>query len=268
LDALLLFVETRLQETLQFARFGLTAADALAADESIEFDDIELPEVLIQLGRAPLSMPELRSGFSEWLVGVCLRRYIEVYQAFLDIVGPVALLGEFQRESFDYDSGEIFRTFNGYTFPQKLDRIDKALSQQINPTFRQYIESINHARNCFEHRNGVVSHRDLNTEGQCIIAWRGADTFVRASEADEWEQALTVPVVVPPLGHFMMKWTARERSFAIGDHLRFSPKDISEMGTSSCYMLSRFAMLSGKSFNLTNLPLVVRSIPLTATTSP
>ena len=76
------------------------------------------------------------------------------------------------------------RSFNNYNFPQMLDRIDMALAQKVAPTLRQHIESINHARNCFEHRNGIV-----NRNNERRISWVGADPFLRASEADEWEEA-------------------------------------------------------------------------------
>ena len=225
LGELIFFVESRLQETIQFASFGLAAA----ADFK-ESDDIRLPGVLLHLGDNRRSIPGLRSGFDDWLVGVCLRRYVEVYHAFLEKVGPVALLVEFQRESFHYDSEKIENTFNSMSFPKKLNRIDKALSQKVDAKLRGYIESINHARNCFEHRYGIVNQRDLTHDGQCVISWLGADALVRGSEADEWEEVLTMPIVVPPKGEFMMKWVPRERSFAIGDHLKFTAKDIVEMG--------------------------------------
>lgn len=225
LDPFIFSVESRLQETLQFASFGLAAAEALK-----ESDDISLPGVMLSLGDKAIPFPELRSRFSNWLADVVLRRYVEVYNAFLVQIGPVALLVERQREPFHYDSREIMRTFNSYRFPQKLDRIDKALSQKVDPTLRRYIESINHARNCFEHWDGIVSQRHLNPEGQCVISWLGADGFVRASEADEWKEVLALPVLVPPQGYFTLKWVPRERLFALGDHLSFTPKDLAEMG--------------------------------------
>ena len=67
LGELIFFVESRLQETIQFASFGLAAA----ADFK-ESDDIRLPGVLLHLGDNRRSIPGLRSGFDDWLVGVCL----------------------------------------------------------------------------------------------------------------------------------------------------------------------------------------------------
>ena len=224
LAALLLFADEALKETVQFVAFGL------AAGELADPDDIRLPGTLIAIGQdQQLSIPTLRSEYGNWLVGLCLRRYVEVHNTFFEKVGVIARMVEFQREPFYYDSKEIGQAFNNMGLPDKLDRIGQALDVAVNSELRLQVESINRARNCFEHRRGIVQARDLHGMNSLVVSWSGTDA-VRISVSGTETPVLELPAVIGPGERFEVRWKERAKSFHLGEQLRFSAGDVSEMG--------------------------------------
>jgi len=154
---------------------------------------------------------------------------VEVYNAFLEKVGEITLLVEHQRQPIGYDSEEVARKFNDMGLLGKLDRIDTGLEQIISPELRKMIESVNHARNCMEHRRGIVQERDFHGNEALVVSWRGTNVFRRSTTGVE-TTIETLPVVLEPGEALGIKMVNREKQFQLGETISFSPVDASEIG--------------------------------------
>jgi len=235
LDALLADVRSVIAQTAYLIAYGLTIT------ESAQPESLQLPGALIQFKLEPEpSTSEIKKDFTNWLRGMCLRRYVEVYHAYLQSVGVVASLVERNRSRaiHTWDQQECSNSVNQMTFPQKLDHIDSALSMSVSPKSRLYLSSINKARNCYEHRSGIVHQRDLNQEHELVVRWYGLDLFTwpggsepPSPETDISDRCITnIPFTSGVNEGIWQRTVERSKSFKVGDQLTFSTADLSEIG--------------------------------------
>lgn len=217
-------------QAAQNAAFGLTVSRLSNPDV------IELPESLITISSgdgSPLNVDiaEARIEFEKSIIEQCLNSYIKAHVGFLEEIAVVSYLLKFQREPFCFDSDELAKNFRWMRFPQKLDTIDSSLGQKVSPDLRSNVESINLARNVYEHRHGIVGPDDVDHKGKMTVSWLGVRMTVKKTDSeDEGTEATSLPVIVPPLHTLEMRFIPREKSFNEGEHLSFSASDISEMG--------------------------------------
>lgn len=108
--------------------------------------------------------------FETWVVASGLRELIEGHSTFLDnAYGPSVLInrGVMTRG----DLAKLVVAFEGENVFKKRAAICAELG--IDDQFAAMCSSLNKARNCLAHRNGVVGQRDVNTDDGCLeITWR------------------------------------------------------------------------------------------------
>jgi len=77
--------------------------------------------------------------------------------------------------------------FNRMNLPGKLDYIDGALATPVDVGLRDDIVSINRARNCLEHRWGIVGQIDLHGVSAIKMTWKGFESRVYPAETASTE---------------------------------------------------------------------------------
>jgi hypothetical protein len=99
-------------------------------------------------------------------------------------------------------------------------------SLEITDSFKDQVLSINAARNCFVHRHGAVSDRDVNDEGVLEVKWTRHRIFI---QNEDGEQDLIIGKVLEVGSKICMKVEEKEKPFSIGDQLSFSIEEMSEI---------------------------------------
>jgi hypothetical protein len=103
--------------------------------------------------------------------------------------------------------------------------------------FRAHFYGFVNARNALIHANGRVlpEHCSNQKKDRLDIAWPGFDLIVRDPMGQETE--CRPDVIVEAGSEILLRILTRERTFALGEILQFSPTDITEI----CYMVTRDA---------------------------
>jgi hypothetical protein len=124
------------------------------------------------------------------------------------------------------------------SFPELLDAVNKELDPKIN--FSAAYRSLQAARNCFEHRAGVVSKIETHGKDRFSLCIPRMKMFYLR---DGQEVELEFGNVVDPGGNqtevqVFWKIDTKERSFSIGERLTFTPAEFNEI-TFACYYLGQ-----------------------------
>lgn len=121
----------------------------------------------------------LKNGFED--IHTAIRTTLERLYVFKFIESKMN-----QNSEFDFSElqKELLTKANKENFPTLLNKINDFFEEPL--AFRKYIESINNARNCFVHRNGIVGKKDLNNinSDKLEILGRRFKTFFKKGDEE------------------------------------------------------------------------------------
>lgn len=227
LDALLNKVVIPIGLTAQSIAYGLTVSGTSTPET------ITMPGTILENRFAPnLSISQVKDMFENWVVRMGLGEYVAAYHGFLESVCEVSSLVEYS-PSEGWDQFHERQRFNRMNFPDKLDYIDNALGTNVDPDLRARIESINRARNCFEHRRGFVGEADLRGDQLMVVSWRGMEFRVHPADPlpDEQGSLVTELPILIRAGESLKGVVAdRSKSFELGQNIAFSAAEITDIG--------------------------------------
>lgn len=157
----------KLQGLMNFVALGLKALER-TTDEALTLPDVELPH---QLSSAPelWDSERLRKEFGRWILAAGVRDAVEAFSSVLEstreILAAWSISLEGERISADLWNTRLVdegQSFHSKGLPHKLDFLRKKYAVALPPTKEEYLLSINRARNCLVHRNGIVALQDIN----------------------------------------------------------------------------------------------------------
>lgn len=182
------------------------------------------------------SIAEGKLHFRQWILGNGLTELLHNYSLFLDEVYAVSLMIAAVGNAELSDSWERrVATFRAKTsIASKLRTIFNEAGLESH--FRGHFYGFTRARNALIHANGRVlpEHCDEGQE-RLSVAWPGHHVFVRCPDGREVE--LQPGLVVSQNAEVIWRMQDRERVFALGESVRFEPRDIAEI----CWMVQRDA---------------------------
>ncbi|MDD3447630.1 MAG: hypothetical protein PHF72_01200 [Gammaproteobacteria bacterium] len=177
-------------------------AAGLNAVIEVEPDELMLPATIKStFGKLGLSKEQFNSEYSEWILSNGFRDAIESVSSFLESAHRVLSIWELieKQQNGTPISGEDWNSvfldagnkFHRLGLPDKLDHIENAHGIEVGESYKEQVMSINVARNCFVHRKGVVSDRDVNGDGRLMVKWSRLRTFLqnedhRKGVGDNW----------------------------------------------------------------------------------
>ncbi len=123
-------------------------------------------------------------------------------------------------------------------FPELLEAVNAKLDPKIE--FATAYVSLQIARNCLEHRAGIISRIETHEGDRFVLRVPRMKTFyVRNGEEIELEPGHIVePENNEASATILMKIEVRERSFGLGDRLTFTPTEFNEIAF-ACYFLGQ-----------------------------
>ena len=212
-------------------------ATGIEAKIDVEPNEIVLPtNIKSSFGNLGLDKDEFHERYSEWILSNGFRDAIESISKFLESAHRVLSIWEIiekQNSGATISSEEwnqIFldggNKFHRLGLPDKLDHISNIDGIEIKDSYKEQILSINIARNCYVHRNGIVSDRDLNDEDILNVKWSRLHTFL---QNEDGEQELVVGEVIEKESTVCVRVDENEKAFSLGEQLSFTVDEMSEI---------------------------------------
>jgi hypothetical protein len=121
---------------------------------------------------------------------------------------------------------------NEMNFPDLLAAVNERLEKPL--AFSEAYLSMQAARNCLEHRQGVVGNADAKTDGKMVLQFPRLKWFIlRNGEEVELEPNMAVEED----GRIFMKIDLRHREYIVGQRFSLTAADFDEI----CFACSQFA---------------------------
>jgi hypothetical protein len=131
-------------------------------------EELEFSQIQIQLGRHVPDISDSKRLFKQWIlrngfeeIHTSIRFALErlyVYKEFEVEVKGNTLVNTAELEKV------LWMRANKFNFPNLIEHINFRLKEPLQ--YQRNIETINAARNCFVHRNGIVGLKDLNNDSK------------------------------------------------------------------------------------------------------
>lgn len=187
------------------------------------------PLFRLQFNGAELNAEERRQRHESWILSKAFQDLMRGVRASLEeayFFIRLMDLGSFRAE-ISSTLDEILRPFReeaaNMKFPPLLDAVNARLDKPL--VFGQAYQSLQDARNCLEHRNGIVGQRDAKSDGKLILQFPRMLLFV---ERDG--QRIEILRGHISKGEMLkLKMQLRKREYEIGQRLEISAGDFEEI---------------------------------------
>lgn len=230
LDKLREIVYKGVRRTAVFMGLGINAA----YDES--FNKYELTDITsIQLVPSNASESEIKhfkEEFALWITMNGFRELIETFSIYLDSIFKICLLIKSTIETIEYPEKQI-NFFSKKGLEGKFTLIEEKFNIAI--PYKDCILTINKARNCLAHRRGLLGVEDCTNE-KFELKWKGMELLSQNVNGE----TTIFDLPIPAEGYVLEKGASlcgrlgqKTISFNIGDVLRITPRDLSEI----CYFI-------------------------------
>jgi hypothetical protein len=248
LDQLLTDFLDALQRAIDMVAFGTNAAlaatdsspdtkPAWEADGQISPLPIPLLGALVQLIASPremLGFEDARTEFQRWVLACGFRDAIEALGPLLEqsrVIGVCARWGKGPVNGAiwndDVVGGE--RKFDRMHLQDKIRHLRGLCGRDIFPASLSMVESINAARNCIVHRDGIVGKSDLknvndSTSKGLRVEWSAFDlVFTRLDGTATVINEL--PAHIEADGTLGFRQSNVSKLFELGSVITFSPRE-------------------------------------------
>jgi hypothetical protein len=210
---------------------------ALTALEGVDFSNPpQIPGAFfhLTLQGSQATQDQRRAAHASWILSKGLqeiargvRESLEAAELFIAcsrIADGKTTIGKLQ---------QLQKAANSLNFPDLLTRVNAGLTAPLQ--FTDEFLSLQKARNCLEHRNGIVAPADANHEGRALrLVLPRLELFVRTGGTDV---ELRPGLVVEGGGAVGLRRGRRERLFLLGSRITFDAAEFHEIG-SACYFFA------------------------------
>ncbi len=177
-----------------------------------------------------------QNEYLQWVLSNGFRDAIESLNSFLESTHRVLSFWELagiQRDGVEI-TGALWndivigstQKFHNLGFPNKLEHIKNNHSIPYNEILSSHALSINKARNCFVHRSGIVSGKDLNDGNSLQIKYRRMVLLVRNVDG---EKELVIGEVVEKESVIAVHNQDETKSFALGSKIELTAKEFTDI---------------------------------------
>jgi len=150
-------------------------------DEELQFMQIYLNGHITDIRQSKIQYKQwiLKNGFEE--IHNCIRITLERLYVYKEI--EVELKANPSANLTDREN-ELKLRANKFNFPDLTNNINHRLAEPLQ--YQKHIETINNARNCFVHRNGIVGSKDFNNsdKDKLIITGNRFKMFFKKGEEE------------------------------------------------------------------------------------
>lgn len=233
LDALRGELQQSLQRVIHLVGIGLQTKDYIKSDQ------LYIPNNGMEMIYAKSVVWDdnyAQNKYVQWILSNGFRDAIECLSMFLESAHRVLSFWEFSERQNDgiqltgANLNEVMTTipqkFHRLGFPDKLSHIQEEHSIIFNEALGSHVISINKARNCFVHRGGIVSQRDLTSENAIDISYR---RMVMLLQNEDGAKELVIGQVVEKDNVIAVKQQDETISFDLGAKIELNPKEFSDI---------------------------------------
>ncbi len=173
----------------------------------------------------------IKEEFEIWIIVNGLRVLVESYAIFLDRIHTACLLMATSKCTISTEDANTF----GVAFERKgIEQKLSVLRNRFNVTTdkEKYLASINRARNCITHRNGCVGTEDVGEGNSFHLLWWALDIYIETPSGEKHSMMPPFPeegIYLKDGGSVMIKVTDRAIGYQLGQYVRLSPNDLSEI---------------------------------------
>jgi hypothetical protein len=198
----------------------------------------------------PVWQPPLaKREFSTWVLTNGFCDIAEAISVVLEQVHRLAwkvrrvdqLVGADESKVLQWEQGceRAAQQFNRKTLPDKLDHLASGYSIHFPLSLVREIRSINAARNCFVHREGIVGEKDVNETGQLTVYFRRLALIIGPTDAP---REITLPYTKQDGDELRIEEWDTSKSFALCTLVSFDSADFSGF----CWTAHRFGVYMEK----------------------
>jgi hypothetical protein len=195
---------------------------------------VEIPGLRFKIGAPPLTAEQRREMHESWILARAFQELLRAVRHALEEAHIMAsLLTKEHKIRSESSLEEFLRPYRskaaGLKFPCLIASVNSRLEPKLE--FSDAYESLQQARNCLEHRAGIVSKSDTHGQAQLLLKVPRVKIFYeRAGQEIELREG---EVVDPGEGkseaEILMKLEARERSIQLGQRITFSAIEFNEV---------------------------------------
>jgi hypothetical protein len=238
LDGLRGELQRSLQKVIYLVSAGLQTKDQITPEI------LQLPTNTIKMvfdSGLNWSSEKAQEQYSEWVLSNGFRDTIENLGTFLESAHRVLscweLVGK-QRDGIDitvadWNEVKVGRGFNRLGLPKRLKHIKEQHAILFDETLRSHVLSINKARNCLFHRDGIVSDKDITTDNALEVQWRRMVILV---QNEDGEKELVRGEVIEGGSQIAIRNEDKTKSFVLGSKMEFTVQEFSDI----CWCLFLF----------------------------
>lgn len=218
-----------IRRTSVFMSFGINSA----RDKS--FKDYQLPrETTFRVMPDNLSddqIEEFKKHYEHWIISCGLRELIETFSVYLCRIYKVCLKSALHKKAIVVEKPhDKIKSFEWKGVEKQLKNLRQLFA--VETSKEKYIKSINQARNCITHRRGIVGVEDLSGDSNLKITWWALDFNIETPNGEKI--SFNPPyskegIFLKDGGSFSVKVIDKEREYKIGDVIKLSPSDLSEI---------------------------------------
>ena len=228
LDGLVGELQLSLQTAINFVAISLQATPPRS------MDDLRLPQAVFATTfaqSARWSHVEALEKYQTWAIANGLRDAVEGVSSFSESAHKVLTLWGLAsanggRVSFgDYQAVIEGAAFHRLGLPDKLSHLKAEHGVALDQTLERQILSVNNARNCLVHRNGIVSLRDLNTADSMVVEWRKLHVFL---EDEDGEYELIIGKLVEKESTLCVRTHDYQKAFSLGERVSFTIQEFAD----------------------------------------
>lgn len=237
-NRLLFIVESAVMATTEIVNFhfnALSKADLSTAAMR--------PETIVKFPKLKLSAEQRRAMHENWILAKAIHELLRAVRNSLEEAHVfVKLLNKEHKIGSNATLAEFLGPFRskaaGLEFPKLLEAVNQELDPKLN--FTGSYKSLQKARNCLEHRNGVISKKETHGSDKFDLTFPRIKLFyLREGEEVEVTKGCTIsPGDDRESVEVFMKLDVRQRSFAVGERLTFTSEEFNEIAF-ACYFLGQ-----------------------------
>jgi hypothetical protein len=235
LDALLGELQRSLQWTINLVALALKV-ELLTDDDSIlRLPLATFPATFDQgLKWTPV---EAMENNNNWILSNGFRDVIEGTSSFVESAHNNVLsfwkLINLQKSGIDLCGEDWNReivsgenSFHRLGLPDKFNHIKREHGVAPDATLLRQVLSVNSARNCLVHRNGVVTERDITNGGELKVEWRKLVTFL---EDEDGEYDLVFGQKTSKDSWLCIENVDHCKTFQLGERITFTTQEFSDV---------------------------------------
>jgi len=219
-------LHVRLSQTISVASALLRCSEWIDCREA--YLPVEIPFIIDQGNLLEIEL--LRKHSQEWILANAFRDAIEALTAPLEQAHEVLRIWKFLEEHGRLVPAKNWlkfsqigtKQFHRSGLPEKLDTLAR-MGLELDEILRGHVQSINAARNCLVHRNGIIGASDINSFSSMKVSWRH---LVMSKETADGDIKLRPGSTVEKGEIIKLQMIDTFREFPLGEQIVLSAEEI------------------------------------------